>query len=67
MWLASQSPTNNRELGTIGLVNVKAEYEFSDRFGVYAKVLNILGQKYEVWDGYQERPFQLFGGIIIKL
>ncbi|MBO6535684.1 MAG: hypothetical protein JJ966_05635 [Balneolaceae bacterium] len=62
-----QSPTNNRELGTIGLVNVKAEYEFSDRFGVYAKVLNILGQKYEVWDGYQERPFQLFGGIIIKL
>ncbi len=62
-----QSPTNNRELGTISLVNVKAEYEFSHRFGVYAKVLNILGQEYEVWDGYQERPFQLFGGIILKL
>ena len=62
-----EAPTNNRELGAISLVNVKAEYEFSDRFGVYAKVLNILGQKYEMWDGYQERPFQLFGGIILKL
>ncbi|MBO6794029.1 MAG: hypothetical protein JJ895_08965 [Balneolaceae bacterium] len=62
-----RAPTNNRELSAINLVNVKAEYEFSDRFGVYAKVLNILGQKYELWDGYEERPFQLFGGIILKL
>lgn len=43
------------------------DYEINEKFGVYFKVLNILGQKYEVWEGYQERPFQVFGGIKLTL
>ena len=59
-------PSVNEELSAYTLVNLKADYEITSNFGVYAKALNILGQKYELWDGYQERPFQIFGGLILK-
>ena len=59
-------PSVNEELSAFTLVNLKANYEITSNFGVYAKALNILGQKYELWDGYQERPFQIFGGLILK-
>jgi outer membrane cobalamin receptor len=48
------------------LLSAGAEYQLNDTFGVYAKLLNLMGQKYEIWDGYEERPFQVFGGITIK-
>lgn len=48
------------------LLNGSAEYQINSAFGLYAKVLNILGQKYEVWNGYDERPFQIFGGITFR-
>lgn len=62
-----QSPETNSELNGYLLLNTGAEYQINDTFGVYAKLLNILGQDYEVWNGYQERPFQIFGGITVKL
>lgn len=49
------------------LVNASVDYEINSRFGVYFKVLNILGNNYKIWDGYEERPFQVFGGIKLKL
>ena len=49
------------------LFNAGAEYRINKKFGVYVKVLNILGQNYELWDGYQERPLQVFGGITLNL
>jgi hypothetical protein len=61
------APASNRELGGFVLLNGAVEYEINNHFGLYAKVLNMLGQKYEIWDGYQERPFQVFGGLILKL
>jgi len=62
-----QSPSTNEELDAFTVASFSADYEITPRFGVYAKVLNILGQKYELWDGYEERPFQVFGGLILKL
>ncbi|MDZ7805971.1 MAG: hypothetical protein U5K71_02515 [Gracilimonas sp.] len=62
-----QSPETGTELKAFALLNAGAEYQVNDRFGVFAKLLNITGQEYEVWNGYQERPFQIFGGITIKL
>jgi hypothetical protein len=62
-----QSPETGTELDAYLLLNTGAEYQINDTFGVYAKLLNILGQNYQVWNGYQERPFQIFGGITIKL
>lgn len=61
-----ESPETNSELDAFVLLNAGAEYQFNETFGVYAKLLNILGQEYEIWNGYQERPFQIFGGLTIK-
>ncbi len=61
-----KAPSVNEELSAFTLANFQADYEITPKFGVYAKVLNILGQKYELWDGYEERPFQVFGGLILK-
>ncbi len=62
-----ESPETTSNLSAFALLNAGGEYQINDTFGVYAKVLNVLGQKYEIWDGYQERPFQIFGGLTIKL
>ncbi|MTI87407.1 MAG: hypothetical protein FH748_05500 [Balneolaceae bacterium] len=62
-----EDPASGGDLGAYMLVNGGAEYQITDRFGAYIKVLNILGQKYERWDGYEERPFQVFGGLTVKL
>ena len=62
-----QSPETGTELKAFALLNAGAEYQVNDKIGVFAKMLNVSGQEYEVWSGYQERPFQIFGGITIKL
>ena len=62
-----QSPETGTELKAFALLSAGAEYQVNDKIGVFAKLLNITGQEYEVWNGYQERPFQIFGGITIKL
>ena len=62
-----RTAVTDEELSAYLLVNGGAEYDINNRFGIYVRVLNLLGQKYEVWQGYRERPFQLFGGLTIKL
>lgn len=62
-----EAPASNRELDGFVLINSGAEYQINSSLGVYLKMLNMLGQKYELWDGYQERPFQLFGGLILNI
>ncbi len=60
------APSATEDLGAFLLLNGGAEYQINNRFGVYVKVLNILGQNYEIWEGYQERPLQAFGGLTLK-
>jgi hypothetical protein len=45
----------------------RIEYRFTDSFGLYLKVNNILDRDYQVWNGYTERLFQIYGGVTIKL
>ena len=61
-----EAPSVNEELSAFTLASIHIDYEITDKLGVYTKGLNILSQKYEIWDGYQERPFQVFGGVILK-
>ncbi len=61
-----QSPGTNSELDPFLILNAGAEFQINETFGVYAKLLNIMGQEYEIWNGYQERPFQIFGGLTVK-
>jgi len=49
------------------LLGGQVDAQITDRFGAYVKLVNLLNQEYEVWRGYTERPFQLFGGITVKL
>ena len=61
-----EDPSSADDLGAFALINGGAEYQMNEKFGLYVKVLNILGQEYQIWNGYQERPFQVFGGLTIK-
>jgi len=63
----TNSDLNNENLDPFILLNAGIDYKINERFGVYFKVLNILGEKYEIWDGYEERPFQIFGGVKLTL
>ncbi|NIT60382.1 MAG: hypothetical protein GWN00_30510, partial [Aliifodinibius sp.] len=49
------------------LLGGRADVQITERFGAYIKLVNILSQDYEVWQGYNERPFQAYGGVTVKL
>lgn len=56
-----------KDLKSFVLFNAGAEYQAIHNIGLYVKVLNIFDHKYEIWQGYEERPLQIFGGIILKI
>lgn len=49
------------------LLGGQLDVQITERIGAYAKMANLLSQEYEIWEGYQERPFQAYGGITVKL
>ncbi len=61
-----ENPFSADDLTGFLLVNVKAEAEIAKNFGAYIKSLNLLNSEYQIWQGYTERPFQLFVGITYK-
>ncbi len=54
-------------LDSFVLVNAQAEFMLTNQIGFYFKGLNLLGQDYQLWSGYTERPLQLYGGVVIRL
>jgi len=46
-------------------INLGGRFEISlgDRLGVYGKLVNLLDEEYELWQGYPERGFQGYIGI----
>ncbi len=46
-------------------LGARTDIRVHSRFGIYLKALNILDQDYEVWQGYEELPFQVYGGITL--
>ncbi len=59
--------SNNEDLDPYLHLGTKLELRISERVGVYGKILNLLNQDYEIWQGFEERPFQIFGGITLIL
>ncbi len=59
--------TTDEELGGYLLLGGQVDVEITERFGAYVKLVNLLSQEYEVWQGYTERPFQAYGGVTVKL
>src|SRR5699024_10453011 len=48
------------------LVGARLDLNITKNIGIYGKLVNILNSDYQYWVGYQERPFQAYGGITIK-
>ena len=64
----SSAPSQLQEtLDGFLLLGGQLDVNITERVGVYAKMLNLLSQEYKVWSGYEERPFQAYAGVTIKL
>ena len=50
------------EQGMTADVNLRAEYRFSERISVFLQLNNLLGNNWQRWYGYRERPFDVKGG-----
>ncbi len=50
------------KMSSYTIIGGKFEISVSDRFGVYGKLLNLLNEDYELWNGFGERGFQGFAG-----
>ena len=48
-------------------LGTRLELRLANRVGAYGKIVNLLNQDYEIWEGYNERPFQVYAGITINL
>lgn len=64
----SDRPTVDPDNSLSGFVlgSIQAEYKISSGFGVYTQVINLFNQEYELWEGYEERPLQILGGITVR-
>ncbi len=62
-----QTLATSTELDGYFLLGSQLDIQITKRFGAYAKLVNLLSQEYQVWEGYEERPFQVFGGVTVKL
>ena len=62
-----KTATANTTLDAFLLLGGQLDLRITDRIGVYAKTVNALNQNYQVWQEYTERPFQVYGGVTVKL
>jgi outer membrane cobalamin receptor len=51
------------EQGIVADVNLSAEYRFSKRLSVFLELNNLLDNRWQRWYNYQERPFDIKGGL----
>ncbi len=49
-------------LSSYVLIGGRFELSLTDQFGVYGKLVNLLNENYQLWQGYEERGFQGFVG-----
>lgn len=49
-------------LSSFALIGGRFELSLTENIGVYGKLLNLLNENYELWQGYEERGFQGFVG-----
>lgn len=66
-FIGPRSTPEQNELPAYLDLGTKLELRITERIGVYGQINNLLNQEYEIWEGYTERPFQMFGGITLHL
>lgn len=63
MVIGPRTTMGSEELDGFILVHSKIQYSFNERLGVYIWINNLLSQRYEWWQGFQEAPLHLYGGL----
>lgn len=53
---------NGEDLSSFVLIGGRFELSLTEHIGVYGKLLNLLNDNYELWQGFEERGFQGFVG-----
>jgi len=53
------------DLDSYFLLGTRLELQVNNWIGVYGKIVNLLNQEFEVWQGYEEREFQAVAGVTI--
>ena len=56
---------NDNTLDGFLLVGAQLDVEVTDNIGAYVKGVNLLDNEYQVWQGYPERPLQVYGGLTL--
>ncbi len=56
---------NGNSLSSFALIGGRFEISLTEKYGIYGKLLNLLDDNYELWQGYDERGFQGFVGITL--
>lgn len=66
-FIGTRSAPEISDLDPFFHIGTRVEVRISEKVGIYGKILNLLNQDYEIWDGYTERPFQVYGGVTLIL
>lgn len=62
-YVGSRDDSGGNSLPSFFNLGGRFEISLGDRLGVYGKLVNLLDEKYELWQGYPERGFQGYIGI----
>jgi hypothetical protein len=54
------------KLTSYSLLDASAEFSFTKGFSIFLHLNNISDQHYSIWNGYEEIPFSLLGGLSLK-
>ncbi|MFR9166063.1 MAG: hypothetical protein ACLVKO_07565 [Dysgonomonas sp.] len=54
------------DMKNISELNIGADYQILDWVTVFARLNNVLNQKYETWYGYTHQGFNVMGGVSLK-
>lgn len=54
---------NNRKLKSIFLLGLKVDYNMENNFRLILELNNILNTKRAIWEGYEEKPFDISAGV----
>lgn len=66
-FIGPRTTLEGTELDPYLFLGTRLELRLTERWGVYGKILNLLNQEYEIWQGFPERPFQIYAGVTLRL
>lgn len=61
-YIGKREDSEENDLSSFVLIGSRFEISITEQAGVFGKVLNLLDENYEKWQGYPERGFQGFVG-----